>query len=96
LVVERWWPVHAEMTSGVPIQNKRASGGHIDIVFVCRRVGELDRPAPQPSVAEMTAALSHVVRLADADQRALRKAADLQAGTWARASEVLSVDAHAA
>lgn len=86
-VVERWWPVHAEMTSGVPIQGKAKSGGHLDIVFVCARVGELSQPAEQPSIAEMEKTLSAVVALAGADHRAMVKAAAVQAATWERASE---------
>ena len=84
LVVERWWPVHAEMTSGVPIQNKRESGGHLDIVLVCARVGEISKPAGQPSVEEMGRRLAEAVRLAAADHRALLKAGALQAATWER------------
>jgi len=83
-VVARWWPVHAEMTSGVPIRSKRESGGHLDIVFVCARAGELRHPEPQPSAEEMARALAGVVRLAPADHRALTKAAAVQAGTWLR------------
>jgi putative DNA methylase len=85
-VVERWWPVHAEMTSGVPIQNKRESGGHLDIVLVCARAGEVAVAAEQPSVDEVGEKLAAVVRLAPADYRALLKAEALQAATWRRAS----------
>lgn len=85
-VVERWWPVHAEMTSGVPIQNKRESGGHLDIVLVCARGGAVAAAAEQPSVEEMGEALAAVVRLAPADYRALLKAEALQAATWRRAT----------
>ena len=85
-VVERWWPVHAEMTSGVPIQNKRESGGHLDIVLVCGRAGEITASAEQPSVEEMGRRLAEVVRLVAADHRALVKAAALQAATWERAA----------
>lgn len=84
-VIERWWPVHAEMTSGVPIQGKRESGGHLDVVLVCARAGEVRTPAEQPSVEEMGRRLADVVRLAAADHRALLKAAALQAATWAQA-----------
>ena len=86
-VVERWWPVHAEMTSGVPIQGKKASGGHLDIVFVCARVGEVSTPAEQPSIKEMTDELSQAVKLAAADHRALLKAVGVQNATWDRARE---------
>lgn len=86
-VVERWWPVHAEMTSGTPIQGKAASGGHLDVVFVCARAGELSRPAEQPSIEEMGLRLSEVVRLVAADHRALLKAVAVQRGTWERAGE---------
>lgn len=85
-VVERWWPVHAEMTSGVPIQNKRESGGHLDVVLICARVGEVSVAAQQPTVEEMGEALAAVVRLAPADHRALLKATALQAATWRRAT----------
>lgn len=86
-VVERWWPVHAEMTSGTPIQGKAESGGHLDVVFVCARVGELAQPAEQPTVEEMGQKLSEVVRLVPADQRALLKARAVQAATWKRIIE---------
>ena len=86
-VVERWWPVHAEMTSGTPIQGKAASGGNLDVVFVCARAGELSRPAEQPSIEEMGLRLSEVVRLVAADHRALLKAVAVQRGTWERAGE---------
>lgn len=95
-VVEKWWPVHAEMTSGVPIQGKRESGGHLDIVFVCARVGELPRPEKQPSVEEMARGLASVVRLAPADHRALAKASAVQAATWQRGTEALRVQESAA
>lgn len=84
-VVERWWPVHAEMTSGVPIQSKRESGGHLDVVFVCALAGEVRAPAEQPSVEEMGRRLAEAVRLVAADHRALLKAAAVQAATWERA-----------
>jgi len=86
-VVERWWPVHAEMTSGVPIQGKVKSGGHVDIVFVCALVGDLSKPTEQPSIEEMVRTLAAVVTLAGADHRAMVKAAAVQAATWERASE---------
>jgi putative DNA methylase len=92
-VVERWWPVHAEMTSGVPIQGKAESGGHIDIVFVCAKVGDVSEPAVQPSIDEMEETLLRVVRLVSADHRALLKAAAVQANTWERAGEVERVAA---
>lgn len=84
-VVEGWWPVHAEMTSGVPIQNKRESGGHLDIVLVCGPAREVTSIAEQASVEEMGEALAAVVRLAPPDYRALLKAAGLQRATWRRA-----------
>lgn len=86
-VVERWWPVHAEMTSGVPIQGKAEPGGHIDIVFVCAKVGEVSEPLAQPSIDEFERVLSRVVRLVDADRRALAKAAAVQNFTWESAGE---------
>jgi hypothetical protein len=57
------------MTSGVPIQGKRESGGHLDIVLVCARAGEIEAPLKQPSVEEMGRRLAEVVRLAAADHR---------------------------
>jgi putative DNA methylase len=81
-VVERWWPVHAEMTSGVPIQGKAKSGGHLDIVFICGRAGEIAAPAGQDSIEEMERHLSAVVQLVPADHRALLRAAEVQAATW--------------
>lgn len=86
-VVERWWPVHSEMTSGTPIQGKSEAGGHIDIVFVCAKVGELAGPAEQPAVGDMGSQLGHVVRLVAADHRALAKAQAVQSATWERAEE---------
>jgi len=60
---------------GVPIEGKADNGGHLDIVFVCARVGELEAPTKQPPIEEMERELGQVVRLAAADHRALVKAA---------------------
>ena len=82
LVVERWWPVFAEMESGVPLRSKANNGGHLDIVFVCGRREELSGPAGQDTPEEMAEQLGRKVRLVSADRRALLKAKALQAGTW--------------
>jgi hypothetical protein len=84
-VVERWWPVFSEMDSGVPIMGKKEPNGHLDIVFVCGRVGEVDEPAEQDSVEDMGLALSARVTLVAADHRALLQAAAVQEDTWQRA-----------
>jgi len=81
LVVERWWPVFAEMESGVPLRQKE-NNGHLDIVFVCGRRDEVSTPAPGESVHEIALALSRRVPLVAADHRALLKAEALAAATW--------------
>jgi len=83
-VVERWWPVFAEMESSVPLQGKE-NNGHLDIVFVCARAGEASQPALQDSVAEMGRKLAERVTLMAADYRALLEAAKVQQDTWKRA-----------
>lgn len=86
LVVERWWPVFAEMESGVPLQGKE-NNGHLDIVFVCAKAGEVSEPVQQDSVETMGTRLSERVRLVAADHRALLQATAVQAGTFRRANE---------
>jgi hypothetical protein len=80
-VVERWWPVFAEMETGVPLRGKE-NNGHLDIVFVCAKVGEIDHFAEQDSVEQMGLNLSKHVTLATADYRALLEAVKVQQGTW--------------
>lgn len=83
-VVERWWPVFAEMESAVPLRGKE-NNGHLDIVFVCGRAGEVRQPVAQDSVEEMGSNLAARVTLVAADYRALLEAAKVQADTWKRA-----------
>jgi putative DNA methylase len=85
-VVERWWPVFAEMESGVPLQGKD-NNGHLDIVFVCAKVGEVSEPAVQDSIEEMERRLSERVPLGGADHRALVEATAVQRDTWARSRD---------
>lgn len=82
LVVERWWPVFAEMESGVPLRSKENNNGHLDIVFVCGRRSEIESPAEQESVEKMAGALSERVRLVAADERALLKAEAVAEASW--------------
>ncbi len=84
-VVERWWPVFAEMESAVPLQGKK-NNGHLDIVFVCAKAGEIDTVVKQDSIEQMGQRLAERVRLVAADYRALIKAAAVQTSTWSRAS----------
>lgn len=85
-IVERWWPVFAEMESGVPLRGKE-NNGHLDIVFVCAKVGEEVVSAQQDSIEEMGLNLSARVPLGSADHRALLEAAKVQADTWRRATQ---------
>ena len=82
-VVERWWPVFAEMESGVPLQGKE-NNGHLDIVFVCAKAGEARGRAAQDSVKEMGSRLAERVTLVAADRRALIEAGKVQDATWDR------------
>lgn len=86
LVVERWWPVMAEMTSGVPIQGKAGNNGHIDVVFVCGRASEVAAPIEHESVEVLGRRLAAVVKLVAADHRALLKANEVQEASWRAAS----------
>lgn len=83
-VVERWWPVFAEMESGVPLRGKE-NNGHLDVVFVCGKAGEVAAPAAQDDAEAMAVALAERVTLVAADHRALVEAAKVQADTWRRA-----------
>lgn len=82
-VVERWWPVFAEMESGVPLRGKE-NNGHLDIVFVCAKAGEISGPARQDSIEQMGSRLAERVNLVSADHRAMLEAAKVQTETWQR------------
>jgi putative DNA methylase len=84
-VVERWWPVFAEMESGVPLHGKQ-NNGHLDIVFVCAKVGQAIRPPEQESIEAMGCNLAERVTLVAADYRALLEAARVQRDTWQRSA----------
>lgn len=83
-VVERWWPVFAEMESGVPLQGKE-NNGHLDIVFVCAKAGEVSQRQVQDDIETMGRNLAERVTLVAADYRALLEAAKVQRDTWQRA-----------
>ena len=80
-VIERWWPIFAEMESSVPLQGKE-NNGHLDIVFICARAGEIPASAEQDSIPHMTQKLMAKVKLVAADHRALAEASRVQASTW--------------
>lgn len=80
-VVERWWPVFAEMESSVALYGKE-NNGHLDIVFVCAGRGAVATPTAQDSIELMTTQLAAKVRLVAADHRALLEATKVQAATW--------------
>jgi adenine-specific DNA methylase len=86
-VVERWWPVFAEMESGVPLRGKE-NNGHLDIVFVCAKAGEVDRAEAQDDIETMGRNLAERVTLVAADYRALLEAARVQRDTWQRATPI--------
>jgi putative DNA methylase len=87
LVVERWWPVFAEMESGVPLHGKE-NNGHLDIVFVCAKAGEVTRPQAQDDIEKMGRNLAERVTLVAADYRALLEAVRVQRDTWQRSTPV--------
>jgi putative DNA methylase len=84
-VVERWWPVFAEMESGVPLRGKE-NNGHLDIVFVCAKAGEISQPCAQDDIEKMGRNLAARVTLVAADYRALLEAARVQRDTWQRST----------
>jgi putative DNA methylase len=88
-VVERWWPVFAEMESGVHLLGKD-NGGHLDIVFVCGKAGEVKKMIRAKPAAELGAKLAKHLTLVPADYRALLKASEVQRATWARASQAVA------
>jgi putative DNA methylase len=85
-VVERWWPVFAEMESGVHMLGKD-NGGHLDIVFVCGKAGEVAKMIKAEPAADLGAKLAKHLTLVPADYRALLKASEVQRATWARATQ---------
>lgn len=87
-VVEHWWPVFAEMESGIPLRGKVNNNGHLDVVFVCGRVSEVVAAAQQDNIFVMEEKLRAKVPLVGADHRALVKAKDVQAHTFGRACTV--------
>lgn len=87
-VVERWWPVFAEMESGVHMLGKD-NGGHLDIVFVCGKAGEVKKLIPAEPAADLGTKLAKHLTLVPADYRALLKASEVQRATWSRASAAL-------
>lgn len=89
--VERWWPVFAEMESGVTIRGKN-SGGHLDIVFVCGKPAEVLMVARTESDEELGARLSEHFPLVAADFRALHQATRVQAATWKRLTDRSPLD----
>jgi len=85
-VVERYWPVFAEMEAGTHLQGKAGAAGHLDIVFVCGRSKDIAAPAPQEPIVQMGERLAEAgLRLVAADHRALLKARAVQHATWGRA-----------
>jgi adenine-specific DNA methylase len=89
-VVERWWPVFAEMESGVHMLGKD-NGGHLDIVFVCGKDGEVKKLIPAESATDLGTKLAKHLTLVPADYRALLKASEVQRATWSRASAALRI-----
>lgn len=85
-VVERWWPVFAEMESGVPLRGKD-NGGHLDIVFVCGKPGEVKKMIKAEPAAALGARLAKHLTLVPADYRALLNASEVQRATWKRVGE---------
>ena len=89
-VVERWWPVFAEMESGVHMLGKN-NGGHLDIVFVCGKNGEVKKLIPAESATDLGTKLAKHLTLVPADYRALLKASEVQRATWSRANTTLQI-----
>ena len=81
-VVERWWPVFAEMESALSIIGKDHNG-HLDIVFVCAKRGFVAAAARQDSVSRTGEKLSAAgLPMVASDHRALLNAKRLQAATF--------------
>jgi putative DNA methylase len=84
-VVERFWPVFAEMESGTHLHGKEGAAGHLDIVFVCARPTDVWGTAEVDSLATMGERLAAAgLNLVAADHRALLRARDVQHATWGR------------
>jgi putative DNA methylase len=94
LVVERWWPVFAEMESSVPLRGKN-NGGHLDIVSICGRRSEVKQMKRAEPAGELGDRLAKTFKLVPADYRALLRAADVQRATWKRAPATAAVGAAA-
>jgi hypothetical protein len=75
------------MESGVPLRGKN-NGGHLDIVFVCGKPGEVSKRIHAEPSAELGARLAKHLTLVPADYRALLKATQVQGATWARVGEM--------
>jgi adenine-specific DNA methylase len=89
-VVERWWPVFAEMESAVQLLGKEHNG-HLDIVFVCAKRGHVTAAARQDSVAEMGRKLAAAkMPMVAADHRALLNAKTLQVETFSEPTVLTS------
>lgn len=81
-VVERWWPVFAEMESAMSILGKEHNG-HLDIVFVCAKRGVVAGPARQDSISRMGEKLAVAsLPMVASDHRALLNAKRVQAATF--------------
>lgn len=81
-VVERWWPVFAEMESAMPILGKEHNG-HLDIVFICAKRGVVAGPARQDSIACMGEKLAGAgLPMVASDHRALLNAKRIQASSF--------------
>jgi putative DNA methylase len=89
-VVERWWPVFAEMESGVHMLGKE-NGGHLDIVFVCGKVDEVKKLVKTEPAADLGTRLAKHLTLVRADYRALLKASEVQHATWSRADAAVQI-----
>lgn len=86
-VVERWWPVFAEMESAMPILGKEHNG-HLDIVFICAKRGVVTGPAPQDSIASMGEKLAGAgLPMVASDHRALLNAKRIQTSSFEACSE---------
>lgn len=82
-LVERYWPVFAEMESGMHLHGKAGAAGHLDIVFVCARPEDISEPASQEPIVQMGERLAEAgLRLVPSDHRALLQAKRVQQATW--------------
>lgn len=88
-VVERWWPVFAEMESSV-LLHKKDNNGQLDIIFFCAKAGEIEHTKSTASIEEIRSRLESHISLVPADYRALAEAAAVQEATWKRSAESTS------